>query len=177
MKHILKRGMLAALLLSVGFLFALVTISGVKAQEQIQSEDNQQQDEQNQEDATEENSEEAQQENDGEQDSESQASDDAYTYTAQPGDSYTLMARKAVQTYGVNNSVNLSEAQIIFAETNLTLSANSPILNIGQEVTIERQTVAEWVEKAQQLSEEDQAAWDSYTAGVNFNTNAVGQAS
>jgi hypothetical protein len=44
----------------------------------------------------------------------------AYSYVAQSGDSYSLMARKAVQTYGLTSQTNLSQAQIIFAETSRT---------------------------------------------------------
>lgn len=98
-----------------------------------------------------------------------------YTYTAQPGDSYTLMARKAVQTYGINNNVNLSLAQIVYAETMLTQGADSPELNEGQEVTIQQADVKSWIEKAQDLSEADEVAWQPYTVGVDFNTDNVGE--
>lgn len=98
-----------------------------------------------------------------------------YNYVAQPGDSYSLMARKATQTYGINNSVNLSGAQIIFVETNLTLLAGSPELNLGQNVEINESDVSEWVQKAQDLSEEEIAEWEVYVPGADFNTNSVGE--
>lgn len=101
----------------------------------------------------------------------------AYTYVAQPGDSYTLMARKAIQTYGITNKVNLSQAQIIFAETNLTKEAGSPTLLLGQKVEINQDTVKNWVNKAKDLSAEQQSAWNVYAKNANFNTNKVGQAS
>jgi hypothetical protein len=99
----------------------------------------------------------------------------SYDYVAQSGDSYSLMARKAIQTYGVNNSVNLSGAQIIFVETNLTIAAGSPTLNLGDNVSIDGSLVSEWVEKAQALTEQQQAAWQPYADNANFNTDAVGQ--
>lgn len=98
-----------------------------------------------------------------------------YNYVAQEGDSYSLMARKAIQTYGLENNINLSPAQIIFAETNLTNQAGSPQLYVGQQVAIEVSKVQEWVQKAQQMSAEQQAAWNLYVVGVNFDTNNVGQ--
>ncbi len=101
----------------------------------------------------------------------------SYHYVAQPGDSYTLMARKAIQTYGIVNKVNLSKAKIIFAETLLTQQAGSPLLQIGQDITIKESTVKNWVEKANKLSKSEEAAWGAYTIGVNFNTNHVGEAS
>lgn len=98
-----------------------------------------------------------------------------YNYTAQSGDSYTKIARKAVQTYGLRNKVNLSGAQIIFAETNLTQEASSPLLNLGQNVSVEEAKVKSWVEKAQKLTDSEKAAWDYYVQFVDFNTNAIGQ--
>lgn len=98
-----------------------------------------------------------------------------YDFTAQPGDSYTKMARKAVQIYGIETSTNLSGEQIVFAETNLTLTAGSPALNVGQNVTFEKSAVAEWVKKASELTSEQQAAWTPYVAYVNFDTNSIGQ--
>ena len=98
-----------------------------------------------------------------------------FDYVAQPNDSYSLMARKAVQTYGINNSVNLSGAQIIFVETNLTLVAGSPVLSLGQQVSIDGKLVSEWVTKAQALTEKQQALWQLYANSANFNTDTVGQ--
>ncbi len=115
------------------------------------------------------------QENNNQQDESSQSQ--TFNYTAQPGDSYSLMARKAIQTYGINNKVNLSEAQIIFAETNLTQAAGSPVLLQGQKVEIKEDVVKEWVNKAKDLNAEQQAAWNVYVAHANFNTDKVGQSS
>lgn len=100
-----------------------------------------------------------------------------YKYVAQSGDSYSKMARKAVQTYGLKHKVNLAGSQIIYAETNLTQEAGSPLLSAGQEVSVSEKTVKGWIEKAQKLSDADKAKWDMYVGSVNFNTNAVGQTS
>lgn len=99
----------------------------------------------------------------------------AYNYTAQAGDTYSQIARKAVQTYGLVNNVNLSQAQIVFAETNLTIAADSPLLNEGQAVSVQESAVKEWVEKAEKLTDEQKSAWAEYTVGVDFNTNNVGE--
>lgn len=101
---------------------------------------------------------------------------DTLNYVAQPGDSYSLMARKSVQTFGIESSTNLSGAQIIFVETNLTKAAGSPKLNLGEKVSISRELVKEWSEKAKSLTEVEQAAWQVYANNANFNTNNVGEA-
>lgn len=98
-----------------------------------------------------------------------------YVYTAQPGDSYALIARKAVQTYGILNKVNLSQAQIIAAETQLTEASNFPALAEGQKVELTPSSVKSAVESAQKLTAEQQAAWQPYVAYVDFNTDTVGE--
>jgi hypothetical protein len=103
---------------------------------------------------------------------------DTYSYVAQPGDSYTLLARKATQTYGKQHNVKLSLADIIFVETNLTQAAGSPHLAQGQQIQISEATVKQWVDRAASLSAEDEAGWNYYVQFVDsFNTDSVGQAS
>lgn len=99
-----------------------------------------------------------------------------YSYVAQPGDSYTKIARKAVQTYGINNNVNLSQAQIIAAETFLTRDANSPSLKVGESVVLSEDAVKDASNKAKDLSEDAQSLWQKYVQYANFNTDKVGQA-
>lgn len=112
------------------------------------------------------------------QDEQSDQTDSAvYSYVAQPGDSYSLMARKAVQTYGLKNQVSLSEAAILYAEANLTQQAGMPQLEIGQHVDIAETTIAEWVGLAQKLPETDLVNWEYYAQFANFNTDSVGQES
>lgn len=115
------------------------------------------------------------QENNQAQQTQNQPAADTYQYVAQTDDSYSVLARKAIQTYGIENKVNLSQAQIIAAETWLTQDAGSPILNEGQKVSIEKTTVKKFVEQAQKLSKEQQALWQPYTVGVNFDTRNNGQ--
>lgn len=97
-----------------------------------------------------------------------------YSFTAQEGNSYSQMARKAVQAYAAKNKVKISEAGIVFAETNLTQAAGSPELSVGQKVEIKKADVKQWAKKATKLSEAEQAAWQAYVPYVNFNTDGVG---
>ncbi|MEX1059093.1 MAG: hypothetical protein WEC17_01530 [Candidatus Saccharimonadales bacterium] len=105
----------------------------------------------------------------------SKPADVTYEYVAQSGDSYTKIARKAVQTYGLKNKVNLTPAGIIYAETNLTRGAGSPELNLGQKVEIKESTIHEWVDKARNLTDAQEAAWNFYVQLVDFDTNNVGE--
>lgn len=97
-----------------------------------------------------------------------------YDYTTKADDSYSVLARKAIQTYGINHKVNLAGSQIIFAETGMTQEAGSPELAVGQKVSISESTVKAWIEKAQKLSDTEKQAWNYYVQFVNFNTNSNG---
>lgn len=98
-----------------------------------------------------------------------------YTFTAQSGDSYTEIARKVTQIYGIETETNLSGEQIVYVETHLTKAAGSPALNIGQEVTFSQSLVQEWVDSAVNLSEGELSLWTKYANTVDFNTDAVGE--
>lgn len=105
-----------------------------------------------------------------------EANSSTYSYTAQPGDSYTKIARKAVQTYGILNGVELTGAQIIAAETKLTKAAGEPALEIDQQVTIDESSLKSVVEEVQELEESTLNLWERYVVGVDFNTDSVGEA-
>ncbi len=102
---------------------------------------------------------------------EREASHGTNTYTAHSGDSYTVLARKAVQAYGKDADKNISRAQIVAAETFLTTEAGSPMLEVGQKVTLDKSDVASAVKKAQALTSAELAAWQVYVPYVNFDTN------
>lgn len=85
-----------------------------------------------------------------------------YNYHAHAGDSYTVLVRKSVQAYSKSDKVKLTPAQIIYAETNLTIAAGSPYLNLDQTVAIKKSDVKSWVDKAAKLTEAEKTAWNYY---------------
>lgn len=96
------------------------------------------------------------------------------TYTARMGDSYTVLARKAVQAYAHDTNTTLKPAQVIAAETHLTVDAGSPYLNYGQKVTLDKAVVAKAVANAQALTAAELAAWEVYVPYVIFDTSLNG---
>lgn len=108
-------------------------------------------------------------------DTKNQKTTNFYEYTAQKNDSYTKIARKAIQTYGIINKVDISQAGIVFAETNLTIANGSPLLNLGQKVKINESQIKDWVQKAKNLNESEKKAWQTYVKYVDFNTDKVGE--
>jgi hypothetical protein len=98
-----------------------------------------------------------------------------YQYVAQPGDAYTQLVRKAVQTYGLMHKKELGEARIVAIETEASKLAGWPQLNAGQIVTFKGADVATWVKQAEALNEEQVAAWSMYVPYVNFDTRQIGE--
>ena len=85
-----------------------------------------------------------------------------------------MLARKAIQRYAKEMKIELSHAQIIAAETHLTITAGSPGLEVQQVVTIDKQILKNAVQAAQQLSQDEQAAWAVYVPYTNFDTSQNG---
>lgn len=98
-----------------------------------------------------------------------------YTYTANSGDTYAAMVRKAVQTYGIVNQVDLGTARIIYIETMMSQASANPYLWLGQKMTIKGSDIKKWVDKSLKLSDQDLAAWQTYAPYINFNTDHVGE--
>lgn len=118
----------------------------------------------------------AQAEEHSENEEESKKEDNTpYAYVAQPGDSYTKIARKAIQTYGWNKDTNLSLEEIVAAETFLTTEAGSPELEVNQHVSLSEDAVKAAIEKAQGLDDAAKSLWSKYVGNVDFNTDNVGE--
>jgi mannitol-specific phosphotransferase system IIBC component len=91
-----------------------------------------------------------------------------YMYAAAAGDSYTAFARQSVQAYAKANSVELSKAQIIAAETTLTQKAGAPYLEVGDKLTIRHADLKASVDTAKALSPAQLVAWEQYVPYVVF---------
>lgn len=81
-----------------------------------------------------------------------------YSYTAAPGDSYTLLARQAVAALGAD----LSAAQRVAAETKIAQDAGSPSLEIGQVVEFDEAKLRAAIDWASTVVGADEAAWQAY---------------
>lgn len=102
-------------------------------------------------------------------------STNAYSYTAQPGDTYTQLVRKAVQTYGIVNKKDIGQARIIAIETKAAEESGWQEVAVGQKVSFTEAQVKAWVDAAMKLSDADVAAWQTYVPYVDFDTRSIGQ--
>lgn len=101
--------------------------------------------------------------------------DSAYSYTANAGDSYTQLVRKAVQTYGIQHKEDLGNARIVAIETITSERAGWPELNEGQVVSFSHSLVKTWIDEAMKLSAADVAAWATYVPYIDFDTRQIGE--
>lgn len=98
-----------------------------------------------------------------------------YSYTANTGDAYAQMVRKAVQTYGIENNKNIGNALIVAIETKASEQAGWPVLSEGQVVSFSESLIKTWVDEAMKLSVADVAAWQTYVQYVDFDTKNIGE--
>lgn len=103
------------------------------------------------------------------------ADEKVYSYTANAGDSYTQLVRKAVQTYGIVHKENLGNARIVAIETIASEQAGWPLIAEGQVVSFGESAVKTWVDQAKKLSDADVAAWATYTPYIDFDTRGIGE--
>ena len=75
----------------------------------------------------------------------------------------------------VKNKKDIGKARIVAIETKLTESAGWPLLEIGQKVKLEEDTIAKAIENAMKLNDKDLLAWQTYVPFVDFYTNNVGE--
>ncbi|MDX1766105.1 MAG: hypothetical protein R3313_04100 [Candidatus Saccharimonadales bacterium] len=99
---------------------------------------------------------------------------ESFDYVAEECNNLTLLVRKSLQIYDAQTEdVELTSAQIIYAETNVTQKMGSFMLDIGDEVSVPRELVDEFATSSQDLSPGTLAAWDSYTPTVDFELDDI----
>lgn len=101
-----------------------------------------------------------------------------YEFIAQPGNSMSVMARRAVQLYDQKTeAVNLPEPCIVMAETNIVQNLGPRWLAVEENFKIDESLVADFAQKANNLTEEQRAAWKVYSDNAEFNLTDVKLAS
>lgn len=98
-----------------------------------------------------------------------------YSYVAQPGDAYTQLVRKAVQTYGLKHDVSLGVGKIVAIETRVSEQSGWPVLSEGQTVSFSEGLVKAWIDETEDMSEADAAAWATYAPYIDFDTRHIGE--
>ena len=66
-----------------------------------------------------------------------------YSYIAVAGDSYTALARDAISKYTAKNNITLNESQLLSSEVQLATEAGSPMLDVGEKVSIPESSLSQ----------------------------------
>ncbi len=94
---------------------------------------------------------------------ENQEGGEQYKYTAQAGDSYIKLARKSVISFDRDHDdFELDAARVTAAESWLAQEAGWPRLNVGQEVSIPKNSVEKYVNESKGISGAAETAWSKY---------------
>lgn len=97
-----------------------------------------------------------------------------YDYVAKKSNNLTLLVRRSLQLYDESNDqITLSEAQIIYAETNIVRDLGSYGLDIGQMVSVPGELLAKYAQSSQSLSPSQIAAWDRYVRVAQFDLSNI----
>lgn len=92
-----------------------------------------------------------------------------WQYSAPKGSSLTILVRRSLMLYDQQNKdINLSKAQIIFAETNIVKQIGPRLLKIGERVKIASSLVGDYATKSTNLSQKQLTAWQVYVNRASF---------
>lgn len=97
-----------------------------------------------------------------------------YGYTAKKSNNLTLLVRRSLQLHDeANEQVSLSEAQIVYAETNIVRELGAFAIDVGQEVTVPADLVAKYAASSQDLSASQLKAWERYAKVATFDLSQI----
>lgn len=92
-----------------------------------------------------------------------------YKYQTPSKANLTVLVRKSLLLYDQQNeSISLTKAGVVYAETNIVNQIGPRQLAVNEEVIIPRDLVEEFAKKAAELTPAKQTAWQAYTTGVDF---------
>ncbi len=94
---------------------------------------------------------------------------DVYRYVVQPLDNMSKLTRRSITLYDEgNDSMELTQAQVIFVETNVVQDLGPKLLDIDESFEVSREMIEKYTVLAPGLSETTQAAWDNYASTATF---------
>ena len=94
-----------------------------------------------------------------------------YIFEVRAGDSYTTIVRAAVTRYSADAGISLSPAQRVMVETVLVQAAGAPEVEVGQRIILSADDIATVIDDAQDLSDDELAAWQVFADQVDFDAD------
>lgn len=87
---------------------------------------------------------------------------DTYSYKASEGDNLSYIVRDSINQYAKDNDKKINAAQRMYAETNIVNDMGAYWLDINQDVQVSKAKVQEYVNNAESLDADTEAAWQYY---------------
>ncbi len=99
---------------------------------------------------------------------------DSYNYIVAPNDNMSILVRRSVTLYDEgNDSVELTETQVIFVETNVVQEMGPRLLDVHEEFEVSRLLIEKYVAQTADLSEATEQAWGGYAKSATFILNDI----
>lgn len=99
---------------------------------------------------------------------------DEYEFVAVAGDNMSKLTRRAIDLYDqADETIELTEAQVIYIETNIVQSYGPKLLDIGDNFLVQRTDIEKYISMAPGLNDAQLAAWDSYAQTASFELNYI----
>lgn len=93
----------------------------------------------------------------------------SYNYIVQPCGNMSVLVRRSVTLYDEgNDSIELTQAQVLFVETNVVQQMGPRLLDINENFEVSTSLMENYIAQAPGLSAAAINAWDGYASTANF---------
>ncbi len=106
-------------------------------------------------------------------DTQTEDENNAFTYTAQAGDSLSVIVRDALRRFSADREEQMSNAARMYCETTIVQDMGARLLEIGETVTVARDNLEQCAEASANLTEAQVAGWNQYAAQANLDAERV----
>jgi hypothetical protein len=96
-----------------------------------------------------------------------------YEFVAQPGDSLTVLVRRALQLYQQSKNITLGSGAEMYTETNVTQSLGNGLLEVGQPVSVPASLLQQYIDSSQGLTPDQNDNWAHYAETASFQLDTV----
>jgi len=117
----------------------------------------------------------AQEEDSGTTTEESATSETQYSHTVSNGDNLTKIIRKSVLQYNDQESIGLSNAEVIYVEANIAVELECVAVHPGQEITVSQSMIKKYSDATDTLTDSQISNLEMYAANADFALAGVGE--
>lgn len=91
-----------------------------------------------------------------------------YQFVARPGDSLSILVRRAIQLYAADKKLTLSPAAAMYCETNVTQRLGSRWLEVSEVVNVPAGLLQQFADSSKSLTPQQISDWTVYANNADF---------